>query len=56
MDFHTGRCFVILKENLKKSENYFKDELKKLGYQITCFYIGQRGKDPFVDIKRGHCY
>ena len=56
MDFHTGRCFIILKENLKRSENHFKDELKKLEYQITCFYIGQRGKDPFVDIKRGHCY
>ena len=55
MDFHTGRCYIIMKENIKRSETHFKEQFKKEGYDISCFYIGVRGEDPFLDIKRGHC-
>ena len=56
MDFNTGRCFIILKEKIKVTELSFKDEFNKIGYKISCFYIGIRGSDPFLEIKRGHCY
>lgn len=55
MDFHTGRCYIIMKENIKRPETHFKDQFKKQGYEISCFYLGLRGKDPFLDIKRGDC-
>jgi len=55
MDFNTGRCYIILEESIKKSEPYFRCQFKKQGYEISCFYTGVRGKDPFIDINRGRC-
>ncbi len=55
MDHNTGRCFIVLNEGIIPSEEKFVELFSAIGYDISCYYDGIRGKDVFVDIKRGKC-